>query len=71
MRKPSLTEKDIQWLIENYPKMRNSELAVRLNVKPKTIENYAFRYSLTKCKEHISLLRRAQANQTNLKRWRK
>lgn len=71
MRKPSLTNVEIQWLIENYPKMRNSELAEHLNVKPKTIENYAFRYSLTKSREHISLLRRAQANKTNIKRWKR
>ena len=51
--------------------MTNAECAKRLNLKEKTLINYAFRLDLKKSPEHISRLRKLQAINTNKKRWKK
>ena len=66
-----LTRPQVVWLIENYHTMTNEECAKRLNLKEKTLINYAFRLDLKKSPEHISRLRKLQAINTNKKRWKK
>lgn len=66
-----LTHKQVLWLIENYHTMTNAMCARILNLKEKTLINYAFRLDLKKSPEHISNLRKQQAINTNNKRWRK
>ena len=64
-----LTHQGVVWLIENYHKMTTKECALYLNLKEKTVINYAFRLNLRKSPEHISMLRKSQAINTNNKRW--
>lgn len=66
-----LTEEEVVWLIENYHNMTTKECANILNLKEKTVINYAFRLNLRKSPEHISKLRKRQAINTNNKRWKK
>ena len=66
-----LTPQMIEWLRLNYHTMTNAECAKRLNLKEKTLINYAFRLDLKKSPEHISRLRKLQAINTNKKRWKK
>ena len=66
-----LTHTQVLWLIANYHNLTNKECAERLNLKPKTLINYAFKLDLRKSPEHISRLRKQQAINTNKKRWKK
>lgn len=66
-----LTPQMVEWLKRNYHTMTNAECAMRLNLKEKTLINYAFRLDLKKSPEHISRLRKLQAINTNKKRWKK
>lgn len=66
-----LSTEGVNWLIENYHSMTTQECAVFLNLKEKTVINYAFRLNLRKSPEHISKMRRKQALNTNEKRWKK
>lgn len=66
-----LTHQGVVWLIENYHALTTKECASYLNLKEKTVINYAFRLNLRKSPEHISMLRKQQAINTNNKRWKK
>ena len=43
-----LTHSQVLWLIANYHNLTNEECAERLNLKPKTLINYAFKLDLRK-----------------------
>ena len=66
-----LTHDGVVWLIEHYHIMTTEDCAKHLNLKEKTVINYAFRLNLRKSPEHISMLRKKQAINTNNKRWKK
>jgi hypothetical protein len=66
-----LTEEKMDWLIENYHNKTNSECAEYLKLKVKTLHAYAYRLNLKKSPEHITGLRRKQAETTNNLRWKK
>jgi hypothetical protein len=66
-----ITPIQVEWLQQNYHKMTTKDCAEYLGVKIKTLINYAFILGLRKSPEHISQLRRKQADNTNAKRWKR
>ena len=66
-----ITSAGVAWLVENYHKTTTRECADFLGINKSTLANYAYRLNLVKSKEHIASIRRQQAINTNIKRWKK